>query len=140
MKPAAIRAQIVANAAEMKRLRDRLFETATERDKQGYGRDPAQAAWVEASAEFLRRADTLMFPGGYRAALEKFRTGDPSVIEPALCFLEVRPYFHRSGYMYGVLMRRVRRASLSASQRQRLDEVLARDAAWKTRKGRKSEA
>jgi hypothetical protein len=140
MKPTAIRAQIIANTAEMERLRDRLFETAIERDKQGYGRDPAHAAWVEASAEFLRRADTLMFPGGYRAALEKFRAGDTSVTEPALCFLEVRPYFHRSGYMYGVLMRRVRRAGLSASQRQRLDEVLARDAAWKARKGRKSEA
>jgi hypothetical protein len=136
MKPAAIRAQIVANAAELNRLRSRLFETALERDKHGYGRDPAHAAWLEAGAEFLRRADALMFPGGYRAALEQFRAGDETVIEPALCFLEVRPYFHRSGYMYGVLMRRVRRAALSAGQRQRLDAVLARDAAWKARKGR----
>lgn len=135
MKLAAIRAHIIANAAELARLHARIRETAFECDASPIGYAP----WEQACAQLLLRADTLAFPGGYKAALEKFCAGDESVVEPALCFLEVRPYFHRSGYMFGVLMRRVRRAALSDSQRQRLDAVITRNAAWKARKGRHHE-
>lgn len=132
MKSDAIRTRIKANAEEVARLRARIFETALERDIN----PAARSQWTEACAEYHRLYNALAFPGGYAEALEKFRIQDSTVIEPALCFLEVRPYFFRSGYMFQMLLRRVKRAPLTPSQRSRLDAVLARRAAWRTRKGR----
>ncbi len=132
MKASDIKMQITRGAAEIVRLHQRIHETVLERDKN----PAAWADWKQACAEFHRRYSALAFPGGYMQALEKFRNDDPSVIEPALCFLELRPYFFRSGYMFSMLMRRVKRAPLSASQRERLDAVLARRDAWRARKGR----
>jgi hypothetical protein len=131
MTPAGIKTQIALNAAEIVRLHARIHATVAFRDTSR----AARAEWQQACADFHRRYDALAFPGGYGAALEKFRAADPSVLEPALCFLELRPYFFRSGYMRTVLLRRVKRAQLSPDQRQRLDAVLARREAWRARKG-----
>jgi hypothetical protein len=132
VSPAAIKAQITANAAEITRLMARINASVLLRDK-----SPAhRTAWLEACAELHRRYNTLAFPGGYGEALEKFAAGDPSVVEPALCFLEQRPYFFRSGYMFTTLLRRVKRADLTPGQRKRLVSVLERRAAWQARKGR----
>ncbi len=127
-----IKAQIALNTAEIVRLKSRIDETVPHRSRN----DADRKAWQEACAEFHQRYNHLAFPGGYNEALEKFRVGEVSVVEPALCFLEVRPYFFRSGYMFQVLMRRVKRAPMTDSQRARLLEVLQRRAAWKARKGR----
>jgi hypothetical protein len=135
VSPTAIRAQIAANAAEITRLMRRIDASVLLRDK-----SPAdRAAWEADCAELHRRYNSLAFPGGYGEALEKFHVGDPSVIEPTLCFLEQRPYFFRSGYMFTTLMRRVKRADLTKGQRQRLEAVLARQAAWKARKQRQDQ-
>ena len=126
------RAQMALNAAEIVRLHGRIGETVLLCGKDQVGRK----AWEEACAEFHRRYDSLAFPGGYGNALARFREGDISVVEPALCFLEIRPYFFRSGYMFQVLHRRVKRAPLTPCQQLRMDDVLERRAAWRARKGR----
>lgn len=131
MTSSGIKTQIALNAAEIVRLHARIHATVALRDTSR----AARAEWQQACADFHRRYDALAFPGGYGAALEKFRAADPSVLEPALCFLELRPYFFRSGYMRTVLLRRVKRAQLSPDQRQRLDAVLARREAWRARRG-----
>jgi hypothetical protein len=130
MSQPSIKERMAADAVEINRLHRRIHETVVRR-----GEGPAfRAAWIEACAEFHRRYDALAFPGGYSAALERFKAGDPSVVEPALCFLEARPYFFRSGYMATALMRRVKRAQLGPDQRQRLQVVLAAREAWRARK------
>jgi hypothetical protein len=123
---------IAPDAAEITRLKARIDTTVLLR-----GKSPAHyAAWSEACAEFHRRYNMLAFPGGYVEALVKFAAGDPSPIEATLSFLEQRPYFFRSGYMFKTLMRRVKRAELKQGQRKRLDAVLVRQAAWRARKQR----
>jgi hypothetical protein len=102
MTSSGIKTQIALNAAEIVRLHARIHATVALRDTSR----AARAEWQQACADFHRRYDALAFPGGYGAALEKFRAADPSVLEPALCFLELRPYFFRSGYMRTVLLRR----------------------------------
>ena len=120
------------NAAEITRLKAHIDATVLLR-----GKSPAHyAAWSEACAEFHRRYNELAFPGGYGEALEKFAAGDPSPVEAGLHFLEMRPYFFRSGYMFKTLMRRVKRAKLTQAQRKRLDAVIARQAAWRAQKQR----
>lgn len=51
----------------------------------------------------------------------------------ASCFLECRPYFFRSGYMFKEIHRKARRAPLSPDQMRRLQLVLQRLAEWRGR-------
>ncbi len=120
------------NAAEIVRLHRRIHETVKERSTSDAGR----LAWKQACADFHQRFNQLAFPGGYGEALEKFRSGDTSVVEPALCFLELRPYFFRSGYMFNTLMRRMKPIPLTPDQRARLEAVRERQAAWKALRAR----
>ncbi len=127
MSTAPFNNRITQGAAEIVRLHRRIHETVKQRGTS----DAATSAWRNACAEFHERYNQLAFPGGYAEALEKFKSGDVSVVEPALCFLELRPYFFRSGYMFNTLLRRVKHIPLTQSQLQRLDAVRDRQAAWK---------
>jgi len=57
-----------------------------------------------------------------------------------MCFLELRPYFFRSGYMYKELLRKIKRAPLSPDQERRLRLVLERQAAWRAQRVKKNAA
>jgi len=127
-----LRQQIRANAAELRRLHARMHETFSRRGKD-------RQAWSEACAEFHARYDTLAFPGGYTGALERLVAGDELTMEAALVFLELRPYFFRSGYMRKKLMRYAKRAPFSKAQAQRLRFVLQRDADWRALKRERSD-
>jgi hypothetical protein len=77
----------------------------------------------------------LAFPGGYEGNfLEQILNGDPQAMETAICFLEVRPYFFRSGYMFKDILRKCRQAPLSSAQAARLKTVEKRLLEWKERK------
>jgi hypothetical protein len=58
-------------------------------------------------------------------------------MEATICFLEVRPYFFRSGYMFDALLRRAKHAPLSPEQSARLQVVVAGLRAWKASKRKK---
>jgi hypothetical protein len=60
-------------------------------------------------------------------------------MEAAVCFLEVRPYFFRSGYMFKDILRKCKRAPLSREQSARLEAVMAGLAEWRRRKNSKAE-
>lgn len=72
--------------------------------------------------------------------MERLIEGDLETMEAAICFLEVRPYFFRSGYMFDGLLRKVKHAPLSLEQRARLqvvaDEVRARKASKREKQRR----
>lgn len=96
--------------------------------------------WLLASAELSSRYDSLAFPRGLNGAYERIDSGDPQTIEEAICFLEVRPYFFRSGYMFKDIFRRCKRAQLSQEQIERLAVVIEKMAEWKRRKASIQEA
>jgi len=124
------RALIDRNALEIARLHARIHETVKLR-----GRGPAEKQeWQQACAEFHARYDGLAFPGGYIGALERITAGDPNAMEAAICFLEVRPYFFRSGYMFKDILRKARRAPLSSAQANRLAVVEQNLEAWRARR------
>ncbi|MFP5382346.1 MAG: hypothetical protein ACLGG4_08780, partial [Gammaproteobacteria bacterium] len=80
------------------------------------------------------RYDELSFPGGYSTAFERIFSGDVEAIETALCFLECRPYFFRSGYMWKEISRKLKRAPLSEQQAERLEIVMNKYNAWRASK------
>src|SRR5277367_2241226 len=104
------------NAAEMARLHARVHETVRLRQESAKKR----VEWEQACSDFHTRYNSLAFPGGYAGALERIPAGDPNTMEAAICFLECRPYFFRSGHMFKGILRRCRRAPLSPNQAARL--------------------
>jgi len=81
--------------------------------------------WKAACDAFHARYDALAFPGGYGDALERIAASEPAAVDAALCFLEVRPFFFRSGYMYKDILRKVKRAALNKEQGARLASIVA---------------
>ena len=130
MNTAEIKHKLALNAEEIKRLYARIDETLRYRSK-----SPKQKNdWERACEEFHSRYDQLAFPGGYSSAFERIFSGDAEAIEAALCFLECRPYFFRSGYMWKEIFRKIKRAPLSEQQAERLKIVVQNYNAWRASK------
>jgi len=121
---------ISTTATEIRRLHSRIHETVCYRDASQQQRDE----WENACAEFHARYDMLAFPDGYDGAVERIIAGDPKAVEAAICFLELRPCFFRSGYMFSKLLRKVKRAPLSPQQADRLRFVIERQARWRSKR------
>jgi hypothetical protein len=130
VRTADFRRIIQENAAEIVRLKERIDETLRHRDDSPSSR----ALWERACSDFHARFNELSFPGGYDGARDRLVAGDLSTIEAALCFLELRPFFFRSGYIRTALLRKIKRAPLSAAQAGRLQALLERQAHWKAAK------
>ncbi len=91
----------------------------------------ARAQYFQACLDFRNQQDALAFPGGYEAGLERIRAGDGVAIANALAFVEVRPYFFRSGYMRTKFMRLLKHAQLSKRQAEALQSAFEADREWK---------
>jgi hypothetical protein len=115
------------NAEECRRLHARIHETFKQRNTSR----EKKMEWELACQEFHARYDALAFPGGYNGALERIASGDEFTIEAALCFVEVRPYFFCSGYMFKALLPKLKKAKLNPSQTARLEACLAALAEWR---------
>jgi hypothetical protein len=78
------------------------------------------------------RYSQLCLPGGRDDGfIERLLAGDPATIEVALCFLEVRPYFFRSGYHWKTLLQKCKRAPMSGEQTARFRNLLEKYTVWK---------
>lgn len=118
------KALINRNAAMIRKLKHRFDEAYKHRSE-----GPEQAAACDEAREaFQRQYGELAVPncGYYRLAREKLRAGDPHVLEWALCFLECRPYFDRSGFMYKDLMRVLKNVPMGAGARSRFERMRQR--------------
>ena len=132
--PSDLAHTIDANATELRPLDARIHETF-----RTWNRSPeAKEAWERACAEFHAQYDQLAFPGGYTGALGRIVAGDRQTIEAALCFVECRPFFFRSGYMFKDLLRKLKRAPLDPASAARLALVLEAYADYRERRRRQS--
>lgn len=124
-----LRRQIRTNAQEIVRLHARVGETFAQRDT--HGRQP----WEDACREFHARYDSLALPGGYDdALLGRLASGERNAVETVLCFLEVRPYFFRSGYLWKDLLRKAKRAPMNAQHAARLAAIVQGYAEYRARR------
>lgn len=123
-----LRTKMIANAAEINRLHGRIHETVKRRAES----EQAREAWSRACAEFHARYGELWLPGGpYPNFYERLLAGDTETIEVALCFLEVRPYFFRSGYHWKTILQKCRKAPMSGRQAERFARLLQTYLEWR---------
>jgi hypothetical protein len=125
-----IKQLMLDNAAVLRQLHRRVREAADARS----GGPVEVKAWVEAARDYHDRYNDLAMPGGYDSVLQGLETSDSGAIDLALCFVELRPYFFRSGYMYTLLMRRLKKCVMNEEQAMRHARVVERAAAWRRRK------
>jgi hypothetical protein len=131
-----LRSKMTENAAEINRLHDRIHNTYKSRDKG----DEENQEWVDACSEFHARYGQLCLPGGpYPDFYERLRAGDADMIEVALCFLEVRPYFFRSGYHWKTILQKCKSTPMSGEQAERFRDLLKRYTEWRNQRRRSSE-
>lgn len=92
--------------------------------------------WECACSEFHSAYDALAFPGGYVSALKRLQCNDPEAIEAAIVFLELRPYFFRSGYMREKLMRLLKHVKMTEKQAKRFEAVREAERHWRANRVR----
>jgi hypothetical protein len=126
-----LREQMIENAAEINRLHRRIHETFS---GQSQGTDPREE-WTRACREFHDRYPQLCVPGGWDSGfMDRLKAGEFHTVEATLCFLEVRPYFFRSGYMWQDLLRKCKRVPMNEEQASRFIALLERYSEWKTKR------
>lgn len=113
------RCLIQESARRIRELHARVHETHRQRNKDS----EAQKDWTQACSVFHRAYDGLAFPGGWEAALKRLKTGESRDVEAALAFLEVRPYFFRSQYIWKKLSRLLKHVPLTKAQQERYVQV-----------------
>ena len=122
-----------ANAAELRSLHEAIHIAFARRSESV----AHLQEWQAACRRFHEAYDRLAFPGGLARGLSLLANGDPAMIEESIRFLEVDPWFFRSGYIKAEIIRHLRRAPLSPAQVGRLRQViLARIAGRDTREFR----
>lgn len=109
---------IATNAAQLKELHERVHEL--------FRRQPHGPEHHAACREFHQAYDELAFPGGLQAGLERLKHDDPIAVETAIRFLDVDPFFFRSGYIKQEILRRLKSASLSPAMRVELERLILR--------------
>jgi hypothetical protein len=115
------------HAAEIVEMNKQLHETRKQREL-----SPEKwNEWLQLYSGWYQRYIMLAFPGGLEGAYERIVAGAPEAMEAAICFLEVRPYFFRSGYMFKDIFRKCKRAPLTPKQAARFEVVKERLAEWK---------
>ncbi|HOY23203.1 MAG TPA: hypothetical protein PK002_08605 [Cellvibrio sp.] len=133
MNQIQIKNLIEEHAETIRKLHARVHETFISREKSSDKRNE----WQRACEEFHKRYPQLAFIGGYDGALERILAGDPHTIEVAFCFLECRPYFFRSGYMYKDIYRKLKCAPLNDVQSKRLTTIVSLYTAWRATKNKR---
>lgn len=123
-----LRAKMIENAAEINRLHSRIHETLRRRDES----EELRQEWQTACEEFHARYEELFLPSGpYLNLYDQIKAGDPDTLEIALCFLELRPYFFRSGYHWKTILQKCKSAPMSGEQAERFALLLAKYNEWK---------
>jgi hypothetical protein len=130
-----LRLRMVENTAEINRLHGRIHETFRKReDGESFRKE-----WSDACEEFHERYGQLCLPGGWDAGFkERLKSGDTGTVEVALCFLEVRPFFFRSGYMWKDLLQKCKGIPMSTEQAERFSTLLKKFEEYKLARDHKA--
>lgn len=121
---------VETNAAKLRTLHEAIKKTWENRHTD----EKSASAWKQACLTFHASFNALAFPGGLDRAMSLLPKNDPSIIEEAIRFLEVDPFFFRSGYIKSDLIKHLRHVSLNNDQKKRLQKVILARVYEKTRR------
>ena len=112
-----------ANVAELNRLHRLVDETSELRDTpEGVARwEKAVKRWGEFSGIYRDEKFYIFENDRFLASLS---AGEPDAKECAMTFLELDPYYFRSGYMKGKLLIRLKHLELGTSEKERLRKIV----------------
>ena len=117
---------ILKREKQIRRFHQLIDATFAERDKN----EKCYESWKNACANFHQNYSRKVFnydgfegESGLFKLLSHDNANGEYAREFAICFIEVRPYFFRSGYLYKRLLRKLNHAPLTSSQRARYDAV-----------------
>jgi hypothetical protein len=122
MRSDEIKKLMLDYAAEITRIRSRIRETFARRSE-----SPQKwKDWKRACEDCHNGHPKLSWPVPYHGKnwLEAISSGEEPAVEYALCFLECRPYFFGSGYMYKDILRKCKRAPMSPEHAERFRVIL----------------
>lgn len=122
----SIRAQISENAAQLRAMHAEIKRT--------FSLEPHGAAHIAACAAFHQAYDRLAFPGGLACFRKRLKRMETAAIDEAIEFLEADPWFKCSGYVKEEIVRRLKQATLTDRQRNRLASVVRRSTTAGTRR------
>ena len=88
--------------------------------------DPARIESLKVAIHGFDAALERAYPQGFWEAYPRLTSGDPDSIEVAIAFLEDDPWFFRTGYVKGGLIRALKKLCLTKPQAERLREVVVR--------------
>jgi hypothetical protein len=95
---------IEANAEKVRELNAAIKRTWRQRND-----SPSKmTVWKEACRLFHTSYDALAFPGGLQSGMSLLEKNDVVAIQTTIEFLEVDPYFFRSGYLKAEMLKRLR--------------------------------
>lgn len=110
--------QIKENTEEIMRLHNRINEIFRVKSK--------EEELKSACKEYHERFNELCYWNGIYDYRAEIRAGSLDAIEYAICFIEIRPYFPNSGYIFKDLMRVLKSIDLNTDLKQRFERVNVR--------------
>jgi hypothetical protein len=110
--------QIKENTKEIVRLHKRIHENFRVKNKED--------EWKSACKEYHERFNELCYWNGIYDYRAEIRAGNLDATEHAICFIEIRPYFPNSGYIFKDLMRVLKSIELNTDQQARFERVNTR--------------
>ena len=106
---------IKQNSIEINRIKQQIERTFNVKNKKD--------EWSNACDEYHKNYAKLCFWNGIYDYRSEIRNGNQETIEYYICFIEIRPYHFRSGYMYNDLMRVFKNIDLSTDHKRRYEIV-----------------
>lgn len=121
----SIKSLIYQNAKQIRYLHHQIHLSIANRHRSAYDYE----LWQNACNEFHHNYDKLAFSStdsdsiGEDGLYEALKNDNTYAIEYAICFIEIRPYFFRSGYIYQKLLRRLAYADMTDGQKDRYQTI-----------------
>ena len=112
---------------EIRKLHNAIHDSFKRKDRSDYERN----IWKDACVQFHSKYSALCFLNGFANIKDRLMSGIHDDMEYAVDFVEIRPYFFRSGYMYQYLLRHLKNAPLPESLKIRYERVLAEYKAYR---------
>lgn len=117
MSKTSLASRILENAQTITKLNHKITQSHENKDKD-------LKSWQEVCHVFNTSYNQLAFPSGLSEGLNAPKKHDPDTIEVAIEYLNVDPYYFRSGYNKKKIVHLLKSAPLKKKQIKTLQEIL----------------